>query len=105
MHYGRQPSVADLGMGVKVLEVIPRHDGDTYRAVYTVQFKFAVYVLTCLPEEGLTGHRAARPLPTGYMHLADDQLAGAEGAGNFIAVPVKNDDRSPIRPAWGRRHA
>ncbi len=27
------------GLGVNVLEVVSRHDGDTYRAVYTVRFK------------------------------------------------------------------
>ena len=33
------------GMGSDILEVVSRHDGDTYRAVYTVRFKAAVYVL------------------------------------------------------------
>ena len=33
------------GLGANVLEVASRHDGDTYRAVYTVRFKAAVYVL------------------------------------------------------------
>ena len=33
------------GLSAHVLEVVSSHDGDTYRAVYTVQFKAAVYVL------------------------------------------------------------
>ncbi len=33
------------GVGSSVLEVVSRHDGDTYRAVYAVRFKAAVYVL------------------------------------------------------------
>ena len=33
------------GLGPHVLEVVSRHDGDTFRAVYTVRFKLAVYVL------------------------------------------------------------
>ena len=33
------------GLGAHVLEVISRHDGDTYRMVYTVRFRTAVYVL------------------------------------------------------------
>ena len=33
------------GLGSSVLEVVSRHDGDAYRAVYTVRFKAAVYVL------------------------------------------------------------
>lgn len=33
------------GFGSGVLEVVSRHDGDTFRAVYTVRFENAVYVL------------------------------------------------------------
>lgn len=33
------------GLGSRVLEVVSRHDGNTFRAVYTVRFKVAVYVL------------------------------------------------------------
>lgn len=33
------------GEGPGVLEVVRNHDGDTYRAVYTVRFERAVYVL------------------------------------------------------------
>ena len=33
------------GVGTNVLEIISRYDGGTYRTVYTVRFKAAVYVL------------------------------------------------------------
>ncbi len=33
------------GLGVSVLQVVSRHDGDTYRAVYTVRFRQAIHVL------------------------------------------------------------
>ncbi len=33
------------GLGSGVLEVVSRHDGGTFRAVYTVRFEAAVYVL------------------------------------------------------------
>ena len=33
------------GFGSGVLEVVARHDGDAFRAVYTVRFETAVYVL------------------------------------------------------------
>ena len=33
------------GFGSGILEVVSRHDGDTFRAVYTVRFETAVYVL------------------------------------------------------------
>ena len=38
-------------------EVVSRHDGDTYPAVYTVRFNAAVYVPARLQEEGQTGQR------------------------------------------------
>ena len=55
------------GFGPGVVEVVARHDGDTYRAVYTVRFEGAVYSLARLPEEGEARHRdpeaGARPGP------------------------------------------
>ena len=44
-----------------VLEVIEDFDGDTYRAVYTVQFVSAVYVLHCFQKK--SRHGAATPKP------------------------------------------
>ena len=46
------------GFGSGVLEVVARHDGDTFRAVYAVRFKAAVYVLHAF-QEGPAGHRDA----------------------------------------------
>ena len=43
------------GLGTGVLEVVSRHDGDTYRAVYTVRFKAAVYVLHAFQEKSNRG--------------------------------------------------
>lgn len=44
---GKHPSAKPLKgfKGAGVLEVVEDHDGDTYRAVYTVRFAEAVYVL------------------------------------------------------------
>lgn len=41
--------------GAGVLEVIERHDGDTYRAVYTVRLRNAVYVLHCFQKKSTRG--------------------------------------------------
>jgi phage-related protein len=38
-----------------VLEVVEDDDGDTYRAVYTVRFKSAVYVLHCFQKKSRKG--------------------------------------------------
>ena len=43
------------GLGSKVLEVISRYDGDTYRAVYTARFKAAVYVLHAFQKKANRG--------------------------------------------------
>lgn len=45
-HGGKHPAAKPWkGEGPGVLEVVKDHDGDTYRAVYTVRFANAVYVL------------------------------------------------------------
>lgn len=46
------------GLGNNVLEVVSRHDGDTFRTVYTVRFKIAVYVLHAFQKKA---KRASRP--------------------------------------------
>lgn len=46
--YGGKPSEATEGFcSAGVLEVVEDDDGNTYRAVYTVRFGHAVYVLHC----------------------------------------------------------
>lgn len=43
---GKHPSAKPWkGQGAGIFEVVEDHDGDTYRAVYTVRFKEVVYVL------------------------------------------------------------
>ena len=37
--------------GASVLEIVEDHDGDTYRAVYTVRFAGAVYAPSRFPKE------------------------------------------------------
>ena len=41
--------------GAGVLELVERHDGDTYRVVYTVRFKDAVYVLHAFQKKSKRG--------------------------------------------------
>ena len=43
------------GLGSGVLEVVSRHDGDTFRAVYTVRFEHAVYVLHAFQKKARKG--------------------------------------------------
>jgi phage-related protein len=46
--------------GAGVLEVVSAHDGDTYRAVYTVRLTHAVYVLHCFQKKSTQGITTAQ---------------------------------------------
>ena len=46
--------------GAGVLEVVEDHDGSTYRAVYTVKFKDAVYVLHAFKKKAKKGIRTPK---------------------------------------------
>lgn len=55
---GMKPKRAKLlkgFVGAGVLELIENHFGNTYRAVYTVRFKDAVYVLHCFQKKSKSG--------------------------------------------------
>jgi len=43
------------GFGPGVTEVVVRHDGDTFRAVYTVRFETAVHVLNAFQKKARRG--------------------------------------------------
>jgi phage-related protein len=44
-----------------VLEVVEDHHGDTYRAVYTVRLKRAIYVLHCFQKKSVKGAQTPKP--------------------------------------------
>jgi phage-related protein len=48
------------GQGAGVFEVVENHDGNTYRAVYTVRFREVVYVLHAFQKKSPSGIRTAR---------------------------------------------
>jgi len=54
---GKHPDAKPLKgfSGSGVLEVVEDHDGDTFRAVYTVRFASAVYVLHVFQKKSKTG--------------------------------------------------
>jgi phage-related protein len=47
------------GLGPGVLEIVESHDGNAYRAVYTVRFEKAVYVLHAFQKKSPSGIRTA----------------------------------------------
>lgn len=68
-------SVPLVGFGsAKVVEIIVPHDGDAYRAVYTVKFKGAVYVLHAFQKKSKRGDKT--PLPD--MNLIKQRIKLAE---------------------------
>ena len=48
------------GQGPGVLEIVEDFDRATYRAVYTVRFTSAIYVLHCFQKKSPSGDRTAR---------------------------------------------
>ena len=60
--------------GAGVLELIEDHDGATYRAVYTVKFAGAVYVLHCFQKKSKRGIAT----PRHDIELIRERLAAAE---------------------------
>ena len=51
-----------VGFGsAKVLEIIVPHDGNTFRAVYTVKFRLAVYVLHAFQKKSKKGSKTPQP--------------------------------------------
>ena len=56
--------------GAGVLEVIEDHDGNTYRAVYTVKLADVVYVLHCFQKKSARGIKT----PTHIVELIERRL-------------------------------
>jgi len=57
---GKHPAAKPWkGLGPGVLELVENHDGNAYRAVYTVRFSEAVYVLHAFQKKSPSGIRTA----------------------------------------------
>jgi phage-related protein len=58
---GKHPNAKPWkGEGPGIFEVVDDHRGDTYRAVYTVRFEGAVYVLHAFQKKSPRGIKTAR---------------------------------------------
>jgi phage-related protein len=62
------------GQGPRVLEIVESHDGNAFRAVYTVRFERAVYVLHAFQKKSPTGIRTAK----GDVELVEQRLKQAQ---------------------------
>jgi phage-related protein len=70
-HVSAKPLKGFKGAGV--LEVVTNHDGDTYRTVYTVRFKLAVYVLHAFQKKSRKGIKT----PPEELRLVERRLKTA----------------------------
>ena len=58
---GRHPAAKPWkGQGPGVFEIVERHDGNAYRALYTVRFEEIVYVLHAFQKKSPRGIKTAR---------------------------------------------
>jgi phage-related protein len=58
---GKHPSAKPWkGEGGGIFEVVERHDGDAYRAIYTVRFEGVIYVLHAFQKKSPSGIRTAQ---------------------------------------------
>ena len=72
---GKHPAAKPWkGEGPGILEVVKDYDGDTYRAIYTVRFAQAVYVLHVFQKKSTKGIAT----PTREIDLIKQRLAEAE---------------------------
>lgn len=73
---GKHPDSKPLRgfQGAGVLEVIEEHEGNAYRAVYTVRFQEAVYVLHAFQKKSKKGIAT----PKSDIHLVRERLRRAE---------------------------
>ncbi|HET9743486.1 MAG TPA: type II toxin-antitoxin system RelE/ParE family toxin [Terriglobales bacterium] len=62
------------GQGPGVLEIVEDYRGDTYRAVYTVRFEGAVYVLHAFQKKSPKGIKTALR----DIHLVEQRLRAAQ---------------------------
>ena len=60
--------------GAGVLEIVTDHVGDTFRAVYTVKFARAIYVLHAFQKKSKSGIKT----PTEELELVKQRLKSAE---------------------------
>jgi len=78
--------------GAGVLEVVEDHAGDTYRAVYTVRFAEAVYVLS----PSRRRPRGASPHPS--MRSPSSEAGWRPPASSTSSMPARKEpDREPHR--------
>lgn len=78
--------------GAGVLEVISNYDGDTYRAVYTVRFQGALYVLHAFKKKSVRGIAT----PKKELDMIKHRLKQAEAHYSRSQQQVQENGRQKI---------
>jgi phage-related protein/predicted XRE-type DNA-binding protein len=110
--------------GAGVLEVVEDHDGDTYRAVYTVKFAERVYVLHCFqkeieearqntatrqgfdPQAAQASRKTGRTMAKEISKMSGDIIDFEEGSENVFAdIGVRDPEESLLRAKLARQIA
>jgi phage-related protein len=74
------------GLGPGVLEIVESHEGNAYRAVYTVRFEKAIYVLHAFQKKSPSGFRTAKK----DVDLVTERLkAAAKDYGEHYGKPKR----------------
>lgn len=86
--------------GASVLEVVSDHDGDTYRAVYSVGLSEAVYVLHCFKKKSKKGIST----PKRDMDLIGSRLADATADNSELKALARKEKVNGKSAAQKRGH-
>jgi len=79
--------------GAGVLEVVEDYDGDTYRAVYTVKFAGAVYVVHAFQKKSRRGAETPKPdMDLIRLRLKKAEEQHAENIKTWKIPPRKHND-------------
>lgn len=76
--------------GAKVLEVVINDDGETYRAVYTVKFQHAIYVLHAFQKKSKRGSETPKP----DMNLIHTRLKTAQQHHDSTYRAIKEEKKN-----------
>jgi phage-related protein len=85
------------GLGPGVLEIVESHDGNAYRAVYTVRFEKAVYILHAFQKKSPSGIRNGQTKCRSCCRTLESRRERLRGA-LWQAETLNGENRSLVAP-------
>jgi phage-related protein len=77
-HPNTKPLTGSAFKGAGVLEVVEDHDGNTYRAVYTVRLEGVVYVLDAFQKKSTRGLQPPKSIWSALRRASKSQRSGTQ---------------------------